>query len=245
MERIKTFSPADPEPRRITHVGDDEPFAQDSLPPTEIGSFAVNLGQDDIRLHSLLEGSKLRSFTQGANTVDVLAGNSSKRGSEPLVMFFTYRQALSTGKGDSTAGSLRQWECKLYPSVRLSPQSNEFGEGASDKVYQATPTKVNKSVWNEGLTEANWEAVSAEYFRFNFNAQPRLNWWLGTPTISSFQLSHAPRDADNLFVFVAGTLQTPSSVNTSTANPAFTLSSPPANGNFVFAVIGTDVPGNS
>jgi hypothetical protein len=58
-------------------------------------------------------------------------------------------------------------------------------------------------------------------------------------------LTHPPVDSDHLYVFVQGTQVTPSAVNTSTTNPAFTLSTPPGTTDNIFTFIQTNAPGTS
>lgn len=242
IQGIRTLSATDPEPQRVTHYGDDDAFAQDSLPPAEVGSFTVTTAKTNITLDAYLEGNKLRTINSNVMRV----GNSDKRGSEPLVMFAAYRQALDTGKASATLGSLRQWHVKIYPSTRLSPASQSFEQGATDKTYNATPTKVSKTPWAETFTEANWGATSGEFIEFTTDYHPRFNAWLGNGSKASFSLSHMPVDSSSLTVWVQDTGEvTPSSVNINATNPAFTLSSAPASGKLVFAMIETNSPGNS
>lgn len=244
IERVKNFSPSDPAPRRETHMGDDLPYAQDSLPPGEIGSFTISTSQVNLTLEALVSGMKEVTIgaTSGAKAVGV---NTDKRGSEPRVFYLSYRQALDTGKGSSTSGSLRQWEIRIYPSVQITPSSHGFEAGTTDKTYQATPTPTTKTIWGEEYTEATWGFTQGEALMMVTNYQPRVNWWRGNGTFTSFQLSHRPVNANALKVWVGGVLTTPTNVNTSSANPSFTLATPPANNAFVFALIETDEPGNS
>lgn len=244
VERVKNFSPSDPSPRRETHQGDDLPYAQDSLPPGEIGSFTITTSQVNMTFETLVSGTKERTIG-GGGALKAIGVNTDKRGSEPRIFYLSYRQALDTGKGSPTSGSLRQWEVRIYPSLQLTPSSHGFESGTVDKSYQATPTPTGKTIWGETYSETTWGYTQAEALNLVTNYQPRINWWLGNGTFTSFQLSHPPANSDALHVWVDGVITTPSSVNTSSANPAFTLSAPPTNNARVFALIETNEPGNS
>src|SRR5690349_14134453 len=57
IEGIKTFTYNSPAPQRIQHYGEDKAFAQDSLPPTEVGSFAITTAKTNLALDAFTEGT--------------------------------------------------------------------------------------------------------------------------------------------------------------------------------------------
>lgn len=236
IQGIKSASFNDPEPQRITHYGNDRPFAQDSLPATDVGSFTVVTAKSNMVLDAMVEGNKIRAV----DSINFRAGNTDKRGNEPQVTFMIYRQALDTTKGSSTFGKLRQWHLKFYPSIRLSPAQEAFEQGATDKSYNATPTPVTTTPWNELMNETNWGNTEAEFIDGYTDYQPVVNWWLGNGTLTAFQLSHAPYSSSHIHVWVDGTLTSPSAVNASSANPAFTLGAAATHQKKVFALIETN-----
>src|SRR5688572_16227680 len=218
---IKTASTSDPEPQRIVHYGNDRPYAQDSLPPTEIGTVAVTLAAGNLILDAMAEGNLVRTI---GNTV-WRAGNSDQRGNEPIMGAMFYRQALDTELGSPTFGKLRQWNIRIYPAARWSPATASFEAAATEKTINGTPTPTGQTIWGENYNESSWGNSFAEYTEGVANYEPRLNAWLGNGTLTAFQLSHPPASSSELLVWVDGTLTTPSAVNVSTTNPAFTLSS--------------------
>lgn len=241
IQGIKTLTVTDPEPQRITHYGEDNPFAQDSLPATEAGSFQITTAKTNLILDAMVEGNYVRNLSN----LNMRGGNSSKKGSEPQVFAYFYRQALDTKKASATFGKLRQWHLRLYPSTRITPVSEAFEQAATDKTYQATPTPVAATPWGEVFSEANWGHVTSEYIDIVTDFQPRINTYVGSGVRTAFALSHPPVSSDQLHVFVDGTVTVPSAVNTSAANPAFTLSVAPGSLTGVFAIIETSSPGNS
>jgi hypothetical protein len=242
VQGIKTMAVTDPEPQRITHYGDDLAFAQDSLPATTVGSFNITTAKSNLILDSMVEGNKVV-------TIDdvVLRGvNTDRKGQEPLVLFMGFRQALDTKRGSANFGKLRQWQIRLYPSTRITPQSQSFEQSATDKSYSCTPTPVSQAPWGQMYNEATWGNNQAEALDLTVSYQPRINTWRGNGTLTAFQLSHPPVDSTYLHVWVNGTLQTPSAVDISTTNPAFTLTSAAnTNNNLIFALIETNSPGIS
>ena len=241
LQGIKAMTVSDPEPRRFTHFGDDQAFAQDSLPAQEAGSFNFNTAVTNLDLNAMLEGGIVRTISSNK----MAGGNTNNRGGEPLMMLMIYRQALDTDKTSGSFGKLRQWETRIYPSSRISKQTDAFEAGNTDKSYSATPTQVKYTPWNEQFTEAVWGFTEAEYIEIVTDYHPRINTFRGDGTITAFQLSHPPFDSAQLSVWVDGTLTAPSAVNVSSTNPAFTLGSAAALDKQVFALIETDEPGDS
>jgi len=238
IEGIKSLPVTDPTPQRFTHYGNDGPIAQDTLPATEGGSFTITTAKSNLILDSVLEGTEIRDV----NGVRMRIANSDQRGNEPLVTAMFYRQALDTKKGSGTFGKLRQYEGKIYGAVRISPASNAFEQGITDKTYNATPTMMQYTPWNEQINTTNWGASRGEYIEFTTDYHPRLAVWRGDGTITAFQLPASPVSDSYLHVWVDGTLTTPLSVDTSTTNPAFTLAVAPGVDKQVMALIETNTP---
>ncbi len=239
VQGIKTMAVTDPEPQRITHYGDDLAFAQDSLPATTVGNFNITTAKSNLILDSMTEGNKLLTI----DNMQVRGVNTDKKGNEPILGFAAYRQALDTKKGSATFGKLRQWNLRIYPASRITPHSQSFEQAATDKSYSATPTPVTVTPWGQAYNETTWGNSQAEALDLILDYQPRLNFYRGNGTLTAFQLSHPPVDSAHLHVWSNGTLVTPSAVDTSTSNPAFTLSSAAGtNNNLIFALIETNAP---
>lgn len=235
IEGIKTLSFNDSAPQRTTHYGNDNAYAQDTLPATEAGSATMTTSKTNLTLDAFLEGVKVRTI----NNTKYRVTNSDQRGNEPQVMLQFYRQALDTVKGSATFGKLRQWHEFVYPSARVSGQTQAMEQTNTDKTYEITPTPVQYTPWNEQLNLTNWGTQRGEGLEGTANYQPRWNFWRGNGTLTAFQLSVAPADSDHIDVWVDGTLTVPSAVNTSTASPAFTLGAAAANNKLVAARIQT------
>lgn len=245
VQRVKTFTATDPEPQRITHVGDDKPHATDVLPPTEVGSFVVTTAQTNFSLEALLTDTAVVSEGVGDDALKMAGINTNKRGRERRVAYITYRQAINTDKESALSGAQRIWHGYIYGSVLLSPATQSMEAGATDKTYNATVSPTARAIWGETFREDKHGYTAAEGVQFSTKYEPRFNAWKGNGTFVDFQLSHAPVGTNALKVWVDGTLQTPTGVNTSLTNPSFTLAAPPANNAYVFAIIETNNPGNN
>ena len=238
---IKSATTSDPEPQRFTHYGQDDPYAQDTLPPQTVGNFTIVTAASNLALDAMVEGNSIVTINQ-----DVWrAGNSNQRGNEPIMAAMFYRQALDTEPGSGTFGKLRQWNVRIYPAARISPATQSYDAGMTDKTYAGTPTPTGLTIWGQTYTESTWGNTRAEYTEGVTNYEPQPNWWLGNSTLTAFQLSHAPVTSTSLTVWVDGTLTTPASVNTSSTNPSFTLTSAAGTDQKkIFALIETLNPGN-
>lgn len=241
IEGIKGMTVTDPETRNIAHVGEDRVYAQDSLPAITVGTFGFNTSKVDLDLEAMVEGGTVRTI----NSNKVYGYNTNKAGSEPQMLTHIYRQALDTDKNSSSFGKLRQWESRFIMSSRISNTTGPFEAENPDTTYQGVASPARYAPWFEQFTEANWGFTEAEGLKQVTDYQPRLNMWRGNGTLTSFQLSHAPVTSSELTVWVDGTQTTPSSVNTTVANPAFTLGAAAANNKLVFALIETQNPGSN
>lgn len=235
---IKSTETTDPTPRRVQHKAKDRIYAQDTLPPDTLESFRFTSSKTDLTLDAYLEGVKTRNYTN----FNAKAANNADKGNELQVMAMFYRQALDADPNSSTFGKLRQYNTRIYGSARIVPVTDSYGDAETDKTYEGTPTNFNYTPWNEAINNANWGTTDAGHIEGVTAAHPRINTYRGDGTITAFQLSHAPVDSDHLLVWGDGTLLTPSAVNTSAANPAFTLSGAPDVDKLVFALIQTNNP---
>jgi hypothetical protein len=234
VEGIKTFNYNNPAPQRFTHYGDDRPLAQDSLPPTTIGDFTITTAKTNLALDAFTEGTKEVTLD---TTVKARAGNTNKRGSEPQLFMFVYRQALDTQNGSSTFGKLRQWHSAMIPSTRVINEIQSMNAGITDKSYQGIPTPVTYTPWNQAFDETTWGATQGEYIELTTDYKPQINVGLGNGTLTQFALTKAPIDVAHTHAWVDGTLATVSSVNTSTTSPSMTLSAAPGNNKLILALV--------
>lgn len=240
IEAIKTLNNSQPAPQRITHYGDDDPYAQDSLAPTEIETFVITTSKTNLALDAYLVGGLVKTIGSAQFSV----GDSDNLGNEPLTCSMFYRQALDTVNGSPTFGKLRQWNGRIYPSARITPQPTSYEQGATDNTYNATPTKVTTTPWGEEFDgETSWGANSGAHIDFTMNYQPRMAVAVGNGTITSWNLPSVPAGASELLVWVGGSLTVPGSINYTPSAPAMTITPAVGVGTQVLAIVGSVKPG--
>lgn len=226
LMHIKSFEYNTPDDQEITHYDDDRPYAKDSLPPTEVGSFTIVGSRNDMVVDTLTEGTNIVSI----DNVKARLGNSDNRGSEPSLFISTFRQALDTVPTSPTFGKLRQYNMAVVPSTRLINKTMAFAQTTVDKQYQGIPTPVTETPWKETFTEDVWGGLSGEYIEFITDFKPVWNFVNTTAGTLSYQLTKPPVSEAHLHIWLDGTLQSQlsaGSVNTSVSNPAFTLTGDP------------------
>lgn len=222
IDGLKTFNYNNPAPQKFTHYGDDNPFAQDVLPPTTIGDFTIVTGKTNLDLDAFTEGTKVVTLD---SVVKARAGNTNKRGSEPQLFVSVFRQALDVKRNSGTFGKLRQWDQAIIPSTRIINELAGNDQGISPNNYVGIPTPVTSTPWNQAFTEATWGATQGEYIKLETDYKPQWNVGLGNGTLTKFAVTRTPIDVAHTHAWVNGTLATVSSIDTTT--PAITLSSAP------------------
>lgn len=234
IEGIKSFTYNNPASQLIQHYGQDRAFAQDSLPPTAVGSFTITTAKTNLSLDAFTEGTKVAVLD---TVVQARAGNTDKRGNEPQLFVSTFRQALDTQQGSSTFGKLRQWHMAVIPSTRIVNALQGFEQLASVKTYEGIPTPVATTPWNQTFDATTWGATQAEYVELTTDYKPVWAFGQGNGTLTTFALPKAPIDTAHTHVWVNGTIATVSAVNTSVAAPTVTISSATGSGGNLIAVL--------
>lgn len=237
IEGIKGLDVTDPQVITVTFKGEDRPYAQDSLPPDELESFSFMSSKVNFDLDEALDGGDTRSYTN----VNFRVENGDRRGNEPQVAAFFYRQAIDTDKNSSTFGRLRQYQGRVYSSARITKKTGGFSDRDVDTTYEGKPSNTGYTMWNEDIKQSTWGATEGSHLDGVFAQHPRWNFYRGNGTITAFSTTHAPKDSSHLLVWSDGTLVSPSAVATG-AHPAFTLSAAPGGDKLVAALIQTTQP---
>jgi len=159
----------DPEPRRITHVGDDRVLALDVLPPNEAISGTLTAGKINDVVAAILSPAK--SFAVGE--AKLYPVGHDERGDENQVALLIYRQAQDTDPDSSTYGA-RRWEFKLYPRVTIVEMEAGFSDNPEEHTYQLYPQLVTKHVWGTPLAAGTEGVTQAQVFRGISQYKPKL-----------------------------------------------------------------------
>lgn len=168
-----------PEPRKITHAGDDRPLAIDFLPALEAGSAELHVAKSDLALQAILSGAKVSVIGESQG----LWYGTNKQGYEPVVGLMVYQQALDASD-DTGINGLRRWRSIWVPKAKLILQPHGTDDNAADLVYKIAPNIVRAHLWGTALTELEDGTVEGQFHERMFEGIPFLDSWLGAATTS-------------------------------------------------------------
>lgn len=193
----KAFNLTIPDPRKITHVGDDRPLQVDYLPAIEAISGDLTVSEENQDAYALLSGTS--RVTVGETTVVGLG--TSQQGFEPQVGLLLYQQALDEQ-------GTRQWRFALLPKVNLYAHPGGFSENPAEHQFIISPAVVSKHLWEtafalnaEGFTQSQGLVGQSRY-------RPAIDAWLASTATTTFNLSRVAGDTAKMAVWVDGVAQT-------------------------------------
>jgi hypothetical protein len=160
----KAFTLTLPDPRQISHMGNDRVLAVDILPPTEPTRGELRASVNDFAVHALLTGTSV--ITLGEATE--IAHNTDKQGSEPQVGLLLYQMSLSVGDG------LRHYRCFVIPLAVCIPKPQGMSENPEDVTYIVNPTLSNERLWGAQLVLATDGITEASIFEYMCEGKPKL-----------------------------------------------------------------------
>jgi hypothetical protein len=195
----KAFTLTIPDPRKITHVGDDRPLQIDFLPPTEAITGELTVAQENQTAYALLSGTN--QVTLGESTA--VGIGTSKQGFEPQVGLLLYQQALNDA-------GVRNWRYALIPRALLYAHPAGFSDAAAEHKFSISPAIVTAHLWETafGLTTEGF--VSAQGIIGQATFKPALVAWLSTTsgTQFSFPSDRLLADTNKISLYVNGVAQT-------------------------------------
>jgi len=202
---VKALTINDPEPRQITHAGDDRVIALDVLPPQEAVTGELKVAKVNDAVDALLTGQL--SFTVGEAKLFGIGTN--ERGNEVQVGLLAYRQTLDTDPDSANFGA-RRWEFRLMPKVILVPREGSLDENPEERVYGVYPQFVTKHLWGESFADGTEGFVQAQMLRGISEYKPNLVAFQGDGTTVEFPFPTDDQAAstDKITVWVDGVEQT-------------------------------------
>ncbi len=206
----KAFTLNIPDPRKISHQGDDRVLQVDYLPAVEAISAELTTSQEDQTAYALLTGTS--KVTVGESTLVGLG--TSQQGFEPQVGLLLYQQSL-----DETG--TRNWRYVLIPKATVYPHPGGMNENPSEHRFIVSPAVVSKHLWEtafssgvEGFTEAQALVGAARY-------KPLMDSWVAATATTTFTLSTTAADTAKMAVWVEGAAQTAGDVTKGTTQVQF------------------------
>jgi hypothetical protein len=201
----------DPEPRRITHMGDDRVIALDVLPPTEpvTGVLTTSKVNDDV--DAILGDDK--SFTVGA--AEMFGVGTDNRGDENQVCLLAFQQALDTDPKSGSFG-IRRWNWYLIPKALLVRQEGGLGNDPTQVRYSVYPQFTKEHVWGVAFTTTTEGFEQAQALRGVSQYKPKIVAYNGDTATTTFAFPSATPAASTatVAVWVDGAVNTPTTVTT-------------------------------
>jgi len=187
----------DPEPRRITHLGDDRVIDTDVLPPQGAisGTFSISGTDDD------LEAAASPILARTDTEVRMMLVGTNRRGDENQLGVHIWRQALD-------ANGVRCWESYLFPAAILTSIAGGFDDTPQSQAYSLTPQFSAKHLWGEALTVTTDGATRAQAVRMITRYKPKLEMHVGDATAVAFTLAETAVTTAAIDVFVDGVKST-------------------------------------
>lgn len=222
-EAAKNLQLTVPEPRRITHAGDDRVQAVDSLPPLEGSSAELHIAKTNYTLQALLSGVLVRTIGESKGMLYA----TDQQGFEPIVGMLAYQQALEASGSAGLNGS-RVWRDLWFPGVKAIQMPHGTDDNAADLIYRITPYIGNAYLWGEAFTLVSDGATQAQFGERMTDGKPWLDSWLGNNSATVFTLSKTAVSTAKITVFVGGVLRT-ANLTITTTSVTFTSGTPGSN----------------
>lgn len=176
LKGAKTYGFNSQEPRKFTHVGDDQALQIDFLPALQAGDAEIAVSAMDYTAIAKLSGVKV--FTVGEASAIPLA--TDRQGFEPLVGMMIYQQSKDRDTG------LRRWRVALLPSVQCVFLQPGMGADLIDARYKISPTISNKHIWGTALLTATEGALTSQGIELMTEGLPQLGAFVGDGVVVLF-----------------------------------------------------------
>jgi hypothetical protein len=220
---VKRLTINDPEPQQIVHLGDDRPFALDSLPAQEPVSGELATAKVNDVVDALITGTN--AFTVGE--AKFFGIGTDKKGSENQVAMLAFRQALDTTPG---AAQVRRWEIRLIPICLVLPREGNLDENPEERLYSLRPQFTSKHLWGVAFSNSVEGFLEAQVLRGITQYKPNIAVWKGNNTLTQFNLptERPAADVDKVSVWVydasagAAAADATATITTTTVDPTVT-----------------------
>ena len=149
-----------PNPRVITHSGNDRVLANDFLPSLEPITGEVRAANLGMGVNAAI--TNVNTFTAGEMTF--MPWGTDQQGSEIDVALMLFQQSLDT------TSKLRRYRTIIIPKARAVPLASGMNENPNEQRYQIVSNPTTKHLWGttmavetEGATEAAFIEGMATY----------------------------------------------------------------------------------
>jgi hypothetical protein len=183
---VRQLTITDPEPRLITHVGDDAPFALDSLPALDPVTGQLTISKQNDTLDAILTGQ--RSFLAASGAEQYLFGvGTDLRGYEVQVGALMYRESEDVSDTSSNFGA-RNWQFRIMPKTLMIPLENGYDDTPEARTYALRPGFVTAHLWGTAFSLTTEGFTRAQVLRGVSQYKPNLVAFLGDGATTTFTL---------------------------------------------------------
>lgn len=203
---VRTVGLTPPSPRNITHVGDDQVFQIDVLPPNTPLTGTMTTGKISDTLDAILTDQL--EFAVGEANLFGIASNV--QGDENDVVLIFFYQTRDTDPDSADMGE-RLWEGVIFPKARVVPRQPGPNPNAPvDVTYDIVPNYVTAHAWGTAFTTGVEGFVRAQGLRSVTKYKPKIVSFKGDNSNTDFLFPTDAQSADTnkAAVFVEGVLQT-------------------------------------
>lgn len=176
---IKGLKAADlnvPNPRVITHAGNDRVLANDFLPSLEPITGEIRAANLGMSLNSKITNVK----TYQVGDMEFMPWGTDQQGSEIDVALLVFQQSLDT------VLKLRRWRTIIAPKVRAVPLASGMNENPNEQRYSIVSNPTSKNLWGTTIEVATEGATEAAFLEGMATYRPNLVAWKADGTEDEF-----------------------------------------------------------
>lgn len=152
---IKQLNLNVPEPRKITHTGNDRPLQIDWLPATEAMDGELTASATNLALEAKVSGVKVETV----GTAKLVPIVTSQQGFEPQVALWFTRQT-------ENISGLRRWENYVFSAAKVIYLPASMTDTTSDIRYKVAPAISARKIYGEAWTDVSNGATTAQLGQF-------------------------------------------------------------------------------
>jgi hypothetical protein len=195
----------DPEPRRVTHLGDDRPLGLTVLPATEFVSGELRTSKRNRIIDEILTG--INEITLGE--MKLFGVGTDQRGEEPQVCLWAYSTSQDADE-DSAASGQKLWDGLLIPKATLILRESSHDDNALEMAYNLNPYAVTAYPWGLGFIAGTEGYLQAAALTSISVGKPRILGAVGdgSTAILTFPAGIVAVSTTKISVFVNGVLVT-------------------------------------
>jgi hypothetical protein len=223
----------DPEPRKVTHVGEDRALGLTVLPATEFVSGELRTSKRNRTLDAILTGTA--EITLGE--MKLFGVGTDKRGYEPQVVLWAYSTTQDSDEASAASGT-QLWDGLLMPKAMLVVREPNKDDNALEMAYSLNPYPVTRYPWGKAFAIATEKYLQAAALTSISAGKPRILSAVGdgTTAILAFPTGVVANSTAKISVFINGVLTT-TNLTAATDKITFTTGSEPETTDLINVVL--------